>query len=888
MHIYFGLGLDGRAWLPEITESEAVLGKTVVGQLGFLRLLETSVGTQGPETRDVQRMLNYLRAIQAVNTPDRFFHASLATDPLAVARHLLTVRDELKISGWSGKEDPKVGRLQDFEAVELAAKDIEGIPDRLARAIQRLEISSSVSFHSLDLVDPMDHFPKLWQNAIKVLKAKGVKISHFNSSFDQERTETDLEASRQVLARGKSAPPQGDGTLRVLIGQDPWQAARWAAAWLAGRRKELSRTVLVAPDRYKRILAAAFEERGIPFGDDNGTPSIARPSVQVLVLSLALAWVPKNPRAALAMLLLPVSPIPRAIAFRLAEALAEAPAIGSDEWNHAIEVGLKALLEKEDGEARSEKAGRRITDFFDGPSARTADGILPKEVTAICERVAKWARGVGETQDRASFREAAILADAMGAAARDCGLDRLSPEAVARLLGDVLGSGVSADFELARSGGPIVVSNPQAILASADTVVWWDFSNGATSRSTKSFWSKQQRRDLNERGIELPDPQLRSVQGSSSWPRPFSAAKKYFLAVSFDADSSREAETLHPLLDQLVPAISSERKHWLAAITVRPGISKDSTTKKFEEETRAQTIDAVTPTWQSRHDWKIGKGSLGLREVESASSLEKVLGCLFSYTLQYGAKLRSGPLEKLSDGNQLSGKIAHKVFQEIFGPGRHPEPEEARTNASLAIEKILPRYAANLLESEQRWFVAQMTGTIVDAAGVYAEFLKDNKLKILRVETEKSDVLLGPTKLIGTPDHVLGSSEKAELIMDHKWGGGKYKSADLKNGTALQLSMYAYLERSGGSFPNVGYFVIEDQEAMILGQKRMRARTVDGPAVQDVFGSSLAEIKKRLAQLEQGNITADGVHEDQANAVWKAGCRFCGFGVICGKHWGEA
>lgn len=316
-------------------------------------------------------------------------------------------------------------------------------------------------------------------------------------------------------------------------------------------------------------------------------------------------------------------------------------------------------------------------------------------------------------------------------------------------------------------------------------------------------------------------------------------------------------------------------------------MASDKGTMRFEKEAKALTIEAIAPKWTARHDWNVDPGTIKLRAVESPSALEKVLGCLFSYTLHYGAKLKTGQLEALSDGNRLSGKIAHKVFQEVFGPGRHPQPDEAKKLAAQAVERILPSYAATLLESEQRWVVAQMSGTIVNAAGEYAEFLRSNKLEILRVETEKSDSLVGSTKLNGTPDHVLGVDGKPTLIMDHKWGGGKYKYNDLKGGTALQLSMYSYLERVGGTYPDVGYYILEDQRVLLLGLDKDRAQSIDGPSAQDVFNSALEEVKKRTALLEQGKISADGVHENQSNALWKAGCKFCGFGVICGKYWEE-
>ena len=78
--------------------------------------------------------------------------------------------------------------------------------------------------------------------------------------------------------------------------------------------------------------------------------------MQVLPLAFALAWNPPDPKSLLDFLLLPVSPLPRWAANRLATSVAETPGVGGPLWQEAFEEIAKRFAEKSPDEPEKKRA----------------------------------------------------------------------------------------------------------------------------------------------------------------------------------------------------------------------------------------------------------------------------------------------------------------------------------------------------------------------------------------------------------------------------------------------------------------------------------------------------------------------------------------------------
>ena len=86
------------------------------------------------------------------------------------------------------------------------------------------------------------------------------------------------------------------------------------------------------------------------------TPSPHRALLQVLPLAFALAWNPPDPKSLLDFLLLPVSPLPRWAANRLASRVAQTPGVGGPLWQEVFEEIAKRFAEKSPDDSEAKRA----------------------------------------------------------------------------------------------------------------------------------------------------------------------------------------------------------------------------------------------------------------------------------------------------------------------------------------------------------------------------------------------------------------------------------------------------------------------------------------------------------------------------------------------------
>src|SRR5580692_3288254 len=139
LKITFGLDLDGYQDL----QPRDRFNESICGPQGFLRLLELRLGLTSKPASAAARIVQYREFLQkAESTKLRFYTASFAKDPLAVAETLLRWRDELVLAGWDGSPDPAASqRIRDLAEVEgLAGPNLSpGFGDRIRKALTELD-----------------------------------------------------------------------------------------------------------------------------------------------------------------------------------------------------------------------------------------------------------------------------------------------------------------------------------------------------------------------------------------------------------------------------------------------------------------------------------------------------------------------------------------------------------------------------------------------------------------------------------------------------------------------------------------------------------------------------------------------------------------------------
>jgi hypothetical protein len=890
MKIVFGHQINSNLGVNDLHEKIVVLNQTYVGPGGFLNLLETQMGTKSPTNSDVQRAISYLSALRACDDESKFYHKSLQVDSLGVAKNLLTVRDDLILRGWDFKSIPNIEETHDLAEVEtklVADSHSRSIGERLLDVLKILNQMPKSPIDELQLIDAKETHPLLWQKIIETLEEKGTRVVEFKFTESLCNSDCDLYSAKQVALKGHVQPFSGDGSIRLLQGNDPWEAARWLAAWLA-KQDELESFGIILSDRYQRILAAAFLERNIPFGFEGNHQSIARPAAQILVLAIALVWAPKNPRAAIALMLLPRSPIPKIMVSHLIKAIGEAPAIGGTNWKKAVQNLIDRLAKSAKDEDLLFKFKDRVKKWIEDIEVDPSGGLAVEQLRQICTRIAEWARANNQIKEENSLAELAEITDTLIAVARDFTKTEnksLSPETLSRLLAEVLGPGIGANTNGARAGGPRLFSNPSEIIMPLKHIIWWDFCAGTVMSPHDSHWTATHRGHFRSAGISFFEPSAIALTESKRWLRPLLLAEKSFLGVGFETDVLKAPELWHPVLDKFLPSKIKYRTEAMEKILIKiQGSSRQ--VRDFFKEVGVINLAPKQLDLNGRFEWIAPKAVIGFRKQESPSSIEKILGCPLAYVLSYKLKLYSGGSETRTDFNKLSGIIAHRVFELVFPIGKVPSAENAVKMAETIFMEVVRDNCTEFLCDDQRWTLSQVKAEIFAAIHAYALFLKSNNFEVKAVEETNRAPLFSDFEIQGCTDQVLGINGKAELIIDHKWGGAKYRVDTLSHGTAIQLAIYAHFENAKqNKFPRVGYFITESGRAIILGDGLENAQSVNGEDVALTYQAIIGDLKKSQLEFSKGRVTANGLATNENQSRWPSPCGYCDYSIICGKEW---
>jgi hypothetical protein len=462
LRLTFSPFADAGAWPEHPGTGEAVVNAAVVGPFRLLDHLETMLGLGGPATAGVKRIAVYRRKLESAGA-GRFWSASFAVDSWSTTRELLAFRDELVEAGWNAAAPVSPPRLADLAAAEAAGPDLPaGFADRLRALIDSLADKPRLSLASVTLIDERDDLPAGMRRLLRALEACGVTVE---SSAPSPRAK-DNDLTRLVApfnATGTRPQIVGDRSVTLLTADTEIVAAEALVGWLAADKAGNEGLVFVT-GADSAALDHSLNRAGLPrLGASAASPH--RALLQVLPLAFALAWDPPDPHKLLDFLLLPVSPLPRWAANRLAARVAETPGVGGPLWRqefdeiatlHAIRAG-----EKSEAERAATVEGWRA---FVEPQRHDPVGGMPRATArAIAARVAAWAARLLVASDDALFgvlgapaKDLIAAIDATEAAT----LDRLLIE---RMIEQVVGAGVGDPAAEAEAAPWRSVAHPGAI-----------------------------------------------------------------------------------------------------------------------------------------------------------------------------------------------------------------------------------------------------------------------------------------------------------------------------------------------------------------------------------------------------------------------------------------
>jgi hypothetical protein len=859
LHLEFVLAPDlDTGALPPATAS---FGTAHVGPSGLVDRLETALGLSGPVLPDGARAAALVPGLRATAG---FWSESTLSDPLGVARELLRWRDTLRLAGWQG--EPVSPRLSALAAV--TAEVPPGPPDRL-EVVARAIAARDPEVGLVTLLEREETLPPLVRNVLDALRARGTTVRVCPPA--PAAAGGDLAAARAPGFR-----PVGDGSLQLVRPAGSLEAAETIAAWLAADPDRVD-TVIIGADA---TLDTALHRHGLPTtgGAGHGDGSL----LQLLPLLLALGWSPTDPRRALELLTLPISPIPRSVAWRLVAALQVWPAVDSDAWRTAVAEALAAVEEPE----RRATVRARVETFLVA-TVQSASYPAP-EARRRVDALARWlqVRAATSTDETVAYGAALNQSKAFRRLLDLSALDPISAPQLRRLVEDASDAAGHEAPHPAQAGFR-VLAGPAGLVGPAARVVWWSFRADAAPALPRLPLSGAERGALAAIGVELPSAAAAAMISAERWRRPLLQTTERLVLVSPEVGEDGSPVHPHPLWDEVVAGIPSDAH-------------ADRLVQRAPMSARLPTPRVTLALPAPRRAWTVGPGTILRREKESPSSLATLVGCSLQWTLSHVAKVHGGSTAALPEGQLLHGSLVHEIIARVLKSGPLPDPEDAEAEAVALFDSEAPRWAALLFQpgaEHERERVRRVAGLAVASL---VRSLAEAGLTIETLETPYPGTGMGGA-LEGTPDLV--ATDGAPAVIDLKWGGAKYRREELGAGVSTQLATYAHLVRPTATapYPAVAYFILQDQRLYTTEPDRFPGATsVKGPGPAETWKLFERAWQDRWAATEAGAIEASGNAGDDGTEPIKAShidqdgrlrlappCRFCNFGNLCGNMGGE-
>jgi hypothetical protein len=278
--------------------------------------------------------------------------------------------------------------------------------------------------------------------------------------------------------------------------------------------------------------------------------------------------------------------------------------------------------------------------------------------------------------------------------------------------------------------------------------------------------------------------------------------------------------------------------------------------------------------------------AIDVRERESASSLEALLGCSLAYVLRYAGVLAPGlSAPAAAPGPLLCGNLVHHVLARVFACGVI-EPDAAAQRAAALVDEELPRLAETLLLADHQAERAAARRAIVESARAVAACIRLAGSTIRGVEVPLEG-RIGRVTLVGRADLLLAEPDH---VIDFKWGAARHRDM-LRAGAAVQLALYAELARTGPSLPGAAYLLARTGRLVAArGAPIPGASVPTAYALEETLRAAEAAIERRLGELAAGELVAPGAIEDApasqlAGGVLRVepGCARCELDGLCGR-----
>lgn len=882
MDVVVGIWADGGACPDHGGDIGGALGKPVVGPVGLIDILETSLGLGGPSRPQVVRVAAFQAVLEALQGTF-FWSSSLAMDPWSTARMLLAWRDELIGLGWSPDEDWNEVRLAHLAVACRRAADLPpGLPDRIAALLKALQSRTASPLMRIRLIDPVELLASPLRRLINRLQVLGCAIDTIPVAAAAP-AETALGRLQRWML-GSTDPLTGpDETVILAVASSEPLAAELLGQWVAVQPSP--GMVLVAQGGDTALLDHGLSGSGQPQAGRSQS-SIHRGSLQLLLLAFKGAWSPFDPHALMELLVFPNSPISPRAARSLASALEEAPGRGGEGWTSAWAELTQAEHDRAVGDAdKMAKVEPKLAQWREWAEPALSDpaaGMPLAQALQICDRVTTWAgRRFAATGD-VLYAATTALAGEVRAALATLKHEHLSRLLIERVIDQAMDAGHTNPDAQPQAAGWRSVAHPGAIWAPAGTLVWWRFES-TTEGTQRAPWTQAERTELEQSGCPADEVTLIARAASTAWERAILNARDRVVLMAAGLDRQTE-DSLHPLAHRLKPALDvladrTELEDALYAPEMRL-----AGTAVLRDPVQSRALPAAQISWATPAEFTARLGGV----TESATSLESLMACQLMWALRHVARLRPGRVRSIPDANQLLGNLAHAIARDVFPRGAPPTPADAERRTAELLETRIDQLAAPLRHPQFAEDLNHARRRLPGAMAALARSLIANNLQVDAMEQQVSGTFESLLAMRGAVDLVARDPAGRPVIVDLKWTRReKTRIAELESGGAIQLAAYGAMIAGDDPY-RAGYFLLNQRQFATLGNSGLIGRLVESErSFPETWDAVVRDWKTWREAADAGLILATGVDgvADQLpvdlGAAREVRCDWCDYSTLC-------
>ncbi|RLA54502.1 MAG: hypothetical protein DRR42_01595 [Gammaproteobacteria bacterium] len=839
MKLNTGIGFDSR----RPNQLAAELGNLTCGEQGLIEELAFRAGLPSQTNSKASRIISYLNALKAADTGQRFYSASLNTDPIATAETLLSWRDWAVLHGWQHEEgsgNPE--RLNDLDAAEAHfSVDTLGLGERIYQIMAGLNLIAN-AIDEVCLLSPATAWPPLYQQLFQKMAESGITITEDIATLDgKANANCDLGKLQQALCSSDTNPLSlsNDGSIKLFSSSNSSLIARYTSLHAAAN-------TLVIAQSHQHCIEAALNEDSETSSGLGSTSALRAPNL-LLQLMLQCSWHTPSADVVLQYLNLPAGKF-RRLRQLLARQFKDLPGYKPEDWQPTIDRFVKTEMEN-NPDTEEAKLRQSINEWLPLCMSDNNTMMPIEQALTLSQRVTRyWQQRITHTDEaeaKSIYGAAYSAADAIYQALQNWAEPNINPVQLNRIIGIVQSLGQSRWHQKRSVQAADIIEHAETSLLKSDSIL-------------DLLWI---------------DPTLRSEQAIP----PFSQTelKGILLAPSATQQADIQQEALRraytPILlaEKSVTLIASSQEPDLLKLMVG-ALCQQNVWASLEDAALANeglgltantVIETQLPTAGRR--WQTGFNIPHPRTTESFSSLNSLALKPHEYVLRYPARLSEGSIGSVAVDARLKGNLAHRIVEHWFIDNNWDGSAIDRNSIETWLQGALPiairEYALPLAQAGTQVERLQFQQQMLDALDALLNALSSAGAVNVQIEAALSHTST-ISHLEGKLDILCDLPGGKSAIIDMKWGSYKRYRDELKAGRPLQLATYAHIAEgsSPGQIQEAGYFIISRAELLCHSRINFPTATVVEPAQPTSFAQCWIELEKtlqwRATQLAAGTV----------------------------------